>query len=382
MKTDEAGQIQSSSWLYVGFTLTGTGTTLLGCILPALSANWHMNDAHAGTLFAAQFSGSAFGALLVGKDYFKSLIRGHLLLIVASASIGHVAVSFGGVFFFLFGLGLGLNMTATSMFIGSQFSERRGAALSALNACWALGAILCPSLTSFWLKQYRLGQLFLAFSITILVVLLLALRYHADVRLGQPVRHSAENSHVSLPLMFVVATIAFLYVGVETSVSGWMTSYVHRLQATHDSWPPIAVSSFWAALLCGRATAPIILRRVSEAELLRASVAVAFLSVSLLLLSHTPLGTVLSAMVSGFALGPIYPLCMARALALAHDSPSTKWTFSISGLGGALLPWLTGRVSDHHHGSLAVGLTTSLCALGVMFFLQLVSTRTPPVVPG
>jgi len=174
--------------------------------------------------------------------------------------------------------------------------------------------------------------------------------------------------------------VAFLYVGVEVSVGGWMMAYVRRVSAAHDAWPPLAVSSFWIALLCGRVIAPTVLRRISEAELLTASLLGAFVSVLLLILNRTPFGIVLSAASSGLAFGPIYPLCLAKVLALANDSPRTKWIFGISGLGGALLPWLTGTLSANN-GSLSVGLTIPLSALGIMLVIQLFITQRSSSLP-
>jgi fucose permease len=64
-------------------------------------------------------------------------------------------------------------------------------------------------------------------------------------------------------------------------------------------------------------------------------------------------------------LGPIFPLCMARILALMHDSPKSKWTFSLSGVGAAALPALTGEVSTRA-GSLHSGLLVPAFALSLM----------------
>src|ERR1035438_4904379 len=74
-------------WLHLGFALTGFGTTLLGCLVPALTAIWPMNDHRTGILFAAQFSGASLGALLVGSNFFSSVVGGYLLLIASAVSI-------------------------------------------------------------------------------------------------------------------------------------------------------------------------------------------------------------------------------------------------------------------------------------------------------
>src|SRR6266700_1274092 len=131
-------------WLYAGFALTGTGTTLLGCILPILITTLRINDARAGLLFAAQFTGSALGALFVGHNYFISLTRGYLLLVGSAVSIACFFSSYSVVLLWIFGLGLGLTMTSTSMLISALFTQDRGAKLSLLNAFWGLGAILSP----------------------------------------------------------------------------------------------------------------------------------------------------------------------------------------------------------------------------------------------
>jgi MFS transporter, FHS family, glucose/mannose:H+ symporter len=367
-------------WIYAGFALTGTGTTLLGCILPSLSAVWHMNDAHAGVMFAAQFSGSALGSLLVRANSFSSMISGYILLIASGFTLARFGESFGGLFFLIFGLGLGLTMTATSMLISRRCADRRGVALSLLNACWALGAVLCPVLASLWVKRWAPGNIFFSYAFLLMLVLALIMRHHSAFPSHTSVGPGINPGPKPLTLIFVIGSVAFLYVGVEVSVSGWMMSYVHRMTISHNQLPPFAVSCFWIALLCGRAVTPLLLSRLSEMQVLTASVAAALISVLFLILNRTTFGIVLSATSAGLTLGPVYPMCLARVLALAHDSLNTKWIFATSGFGGALLPWLTGKVSTHN-GSLSVGLVVPLFALGTMLALQLSSQSSSEIRP-
>ena len=63
--------------LHLGFALTGVGTVLLGCILPRLSAQWHLRDKDAGLLLLVQFAASASGALLVRRNLWKTLAYGY-----------------------------------------------------------------------------------------------------------------------------------------------------------------------------------------------------------------------------------------------------------------------------------------------------------------
>jgi FHS family glucose/mannose:H+ symporter-like MFS transporter len=72
-------------------------------------------------------------------------------------------------------------------------------------------------------------------------------------------------------------------------------------------------------------------------------------------------------------LAPIFPLCLAKVLKLTHNSPDSKWIFAISGLGGAVLPWITGELSAHT-GSLRIGLLVPVFALGAMMILDRLSS--------
>jgi MFS transporter, FHS family, glucose/mannose:H+ symporter len=367
--------VQPVRWLHLGFALTGIGTTLLGCVLPTLSAMWHMNDSRAGVLFAAQFSGSALGALLVGSDFFASVVRGYILLIASAISIAFFAEFLQVLRFFSFGLGLGLTVTATSMLIGTMYISRRGAALSVLNAYWAIGAALCPAIASLWIKQWAPTYLFLTLAAVLAGMLAIILQYRPVLATAGGAAPGMEAGHRHLHLLFIFAALAFLYVGVEVSISGWMMTYVHRMPITSRPWAPIATSTFWIALLCGRMLAPAVLRRVSEERLLNSSIVIGLVSTVLLLLSRSPMAIVLSTASVGLMLGPIFPLCISKALVFMHDSPKAKWIFSISGLGGAVLPWMTGKLSVHS-GSLRVGLMVPVLTLGVMIILNQLEPAT------
>ncbi|MCU1298272.1 MAG: transporter, major facilitator family [Acidobacteriaceae bacterium] len=368
MRTDSTARMRPIGWLHLGFALTGIATTLLGCLLPTLGAIWHMNDNRAGILFAAQFSGASLGALLVGSNFYSSVVRGYLLLITSAVSIPFTAGSFAWLPFFSFGLGLGLAMTATSMLIGSIFADRRGAALSLLNASWAIGAGLSPAIVSLWTSRWPPIELYLALAIFGSIILL-TLTQSREAFSSSNARKNEINSDVGhIKSVLIFAVIAFLYIGVEVSVGGWMMLYVHRILLSSNIWAPIATFFFWIALLCGRIIAPALLHWVSEAELFTGTLLIAFTSVVSLLLSHTPALLIFSAAFAGLAFAPIYPLCLAKVLALANDSPKIKWIFATSGLGGAILPWMTGKLSVLN-SSLRGGLMVPVFALGVMLIL-------------
>ena len=358
------------SSLHFGFILTGIGTTLLGCILPVLSVDWHLNDSSTGFLLAAQFAGSSCGALWVRSHLYLTILRGYALMIAGALAIalshGHIAPPL----FFIFGLGMGSAMTATSMLVARICSNTRAASLSWLNASWGFGAVICPIIVTLWERHRSAISFFwvMAFLISF-SLLLLSLQYrylsgfHDDLT-------SSQNLRAKLVLLIPFGIFAFLYVGVEASISSWMMTFVHRLHISSTFIAPIATSFFWIALLVGRTAAPAILKRISESRLLTISLSLVLVSNVLLLLSYTSAMNVTGAMLIGLMLAPIFPLCLSRVLAITSRPSESRWVFAVSGLGGAVLPWMTGQVAAFG-GSLRIGLLVPLLASGLMLFLHL-----------
>jgi MFS transporter, FHS family, glucose/mannose:H+ symporter len=362
--------------LHFAFTLTGIGTTLLGCILPVLSLSWHLNDSGTGFLLAVQFAGASCGALLVRSHLYATILRGHLLMIVGALSIavchGHLAPPL----FFCFGLGLGSAMTATSMLVARICGTTRASSLSLLNASWGFGAVICPMIVTLWERHRSPTSIFLAMVFAVALSALLLWLHRVYLSMFYDDFATAQNLRSRLSLLVPLSLFAFLYVGVEASISSWMMTYVRRLHISSTLIAPLATSFFWIALLIGRATAPAILKKISEAQLLTLSLILLLFSNVLLILSHTSLMSIASATLAGLMLAPIFPLCLSRVLTITSRPSESRWVFAVSGLGGSVLLWTTGQIAALG-GSLRTGLMVPLLASGIMLFLHL-STQAVP----
>jgi MFS transporter, FHS family, glucose/mannose:H+ symporter len=356
--------------LHFGFVLTGIGTTLLGCILPVLSIDWHLNDSTSGFLLAAQFAGASCGALLVRSGLYATVVRGYLLMLAGALAIPLSHSHFAPILFFCFGLGMGSAMTATSMLVARIRSTTRAASLSLLNASWGFGAVICPALVTLWERHLSAISIFLAMVCAAAVSVFLLVLQHAYLSSIRDDNTGPQDLKSKLSLLVPLGLFAFLYVGVEATISSWMMTYVHRLHISNFFIAPIATSLFWIALLIGRAAAPAVLKYVSEARLLTVSISLVLLSNVLLLLSYTSAMSITSATLAGLMLAPVFPLCLARVLSITSRPSESKWVFAVSGLGGSVLPWMTGQVATFG-GSLRTGLMVPLIASGFMLFLHL-----------
>ncbi|MGC8550396.1 MAG: MFS transporter [Acidobacteriaceae bacterium] len=354
--------------LYLGFLTTGAMTVLLGTVLPRIAAEFHLSDSQSGLLLMAMFASSSSGALFVRRRFRLTLGVGYLMIPVAGSMLAVAPRQLGLAAIAVFGLGLGMAMTSTSMLVGRMYPGRRGAALSFLNFCWSIGSTLCPLLIAKLHGNVTAAELGVAVALVAGPFAILPLIGGFEAPLQAESRHRPLDTAISTVVLFAIA--GFLYVGMESSVGNWMTTYGVRVVSWSFTNSSLATACFWGALLAGRGLAPIILYRMHDAQLFRLSVFSLVGGLLLLVSAHTPWALLAGAAWTGFSLGPIYPLVLALFMERAGESKHTGWIFTVSGFGGAVLPWMTGVISSAAH-SLRIGLMVPVAGACLLIVLML-----------
>ncbi len=363
----------SSLVLGTGFGLTGAGTVMLGVLLPTISQKWGLPDDAAGFLFFLQFLGSSCGALLTGSNRVRSLMTGYGFLVASTCALAFANIHLLFPVFFFVGLGLGMAMTATSLLFSDRYGDDRAAKLERLNFAWSAGATAAPVLILPFLQLTNLRPLFFTFQGLFLLLFLWA---YLRERQGTPIPNSIldearPQKAASFGAVLPLVILAMLAVGVESSLSSWLTTYSHRADLLNAGGAVFATSLFWLGMTLSRlAFSTRLLAMIGRQRLLHLTIWCAVASVAVLIATHNPAVIRIASGLAGLSVGPLYPLLLSFLL----DRSSRGWIFAVAGMGSALFPWLTGILSVHY-GSLHFGLIAPCGAALLMVVLRPLTLR-------
>jgi len=361
---------------YVSFVPIGIATVLLGPMLPTLSARWSLNYAQAGALFTAQYLAStcavALSGVLASRWGFRFPIKiglllmasGLLLLLSGPKVLGILCIT-------VYGAGLGLAVPAANLLVAAVNPERPGATLNLLNLFWSLGAVACPFLVAAAARSHHI-PLFLtcvavfSFAVTIGIALM-------PSRVVEP--SAARGKGPVLPLIrlsmrsfLILCVLFFLYVGTENGFGGWVASYSKSLGSLTPAISLITPSFFYAAMTVGRLLAPIALRTLSEVRLVQAGLLLACAGTAGLIFSHGLSGITMSVCAAGLGLSSVYPITISILSREFQSARIGSLMFTLSNVGGGLLPWLVG-ISSNQFGTIKAGLFVPLLGCVTMYAL-------------
>jgi MFS transporter, FHS family, glucose/mannose:H+ symporter len=364
--------------MHATFILAGFGTMLLGPILPLLSQRWHLTDSQAGLMVLAQFCGATLGGSTVSSKLQRDMLLG-----LAAAAVGFLGFAFAPglnlacAALLVGGFGVGRIIATVNIIAGARYTQNRGSALSRLNFTWSFGALLSPLLAA-WLIRLSLQTRLATFA---------ALFLMCAVTLGMQIRR-APDSHIAnataeptrpLPPKFFLyfAALLFIYGGLETCLSAWLTTYALRYGTTSLVLSEYTMVLLLCGLTAGRALAAWLLLTVRDVTLQRIALILAAGLAAALALAHEAAVIATLAVFLGVCLAPIFPATFALLMARRPSASQAGIVLAASGLGAAALPALMGVVSTRA-GSLQIALALPVAAALAMFLMSLFPPTNAP----
>jgi MFS transporter, FHS family, glucose/mannose:H+ symporter len=372
--------------MHYGLVLAGLGTALLGPILPLLARQWAMQDSQSGLLMMAKFCGAFLGGVSVSGRLRRSLLVG-----LAAGTVGFgmfslaPTMSVGCVGLFVGGFGLGQMITSINILAGRRFTAQRGSALSMLNFSFSLGAMLSALLAAWLLPKFALRQLLECFATMFLlgtIGLLLQMRDEdgglSSASISEELAVSAEGlpvAGIGSRAYLYFAGLLFLYGGLETCLSGWLTTFALRYGDKTLVVSEYTTLLLWMSLTVGRVGAAAVMLRVGERTVQRWGLALAALFTAGLAMAHSAATIAGFAVLLGLSLAPFFPATFALLMAERPAARQAGIVLAVSGLGAAALPWLMGVVSTRT-GSLQIALALPFAAAVALLAMASFSSAT------
>ncbi|MGA7155320.1 MAG: MFS transporter [Acidobacteriaceae bacterium] len=347
-------------WLAAGFLLAGLGTVMLGPLMPTLLHDWRLTDQQGGLLLAAKFVGSFLGGISVPRRLRYGVLGGMIFACLGFGAFGlSDGLASGSACLFVGGFGLGQIIASTNILIGRRYREHTGSALASVNFFWSLGAVACGLIAAAVLPRFHLRGPLLTFA-----GLFLATGLGGLLSPSERSTNSVELERVvaeRLPARVLVrfGLLLFLYGGLETCMTGWLTTYTLRFSDVRLLGGQSAIVLLWSSLTAGRAVSSAALRVMREATLQRAGLALSAVFIAALLTTrHGPLLSTYCVLL-GLSLAPFFPATFGLLMKRRPTAREAGFILAVSGLGAALFPWMMGFVSTQS-GSLKVAMVVPM----------------------
>jgi fucose permease len=235
-----------------------------------------------------------------------------------------------------------------------------------LNFSFSLGAMMSALLSAWLLPRFALRGLLECFAG---LFLLGGFGLILQMRQGRPdaedfdtaMTEAEPQSGLSGRFYFYFAMLLVLYGGLETCLSGWLTTFALRYGDKTLAVSEYTTLLLWMSLTVGRVGASAVMLRVGEKTTQRWGLGLAAVFTAGLAMAHSAVAIAGFAALLGLSLAPFFPATWALLMAERPTARQAGIVLAVSGLGAAALPWMMGVVSTRV-GSLQVALALPFAA--------------------
>jgi fucose permease len=316
--TESEGHRNLLVLLFAGFVLSGIATTIIGPMLPIFIRRWSLDDGQAGLFSTIQFLAALGGTLASSviaawRGYRPALVLGYALMGGGLASLNANTHGVALAATAAFGLGYGLITPGTNLFVAELGGPKSASLLSQLNFAWGAGAMVCSPLIALALKHNGLASLLTGTAIFggILMLGLSFVSFGGQKHENDVSTVGAARSAIGLGVTIAMAAMFFIYVAMENGIGIWSAEYARRLANGITGMTTLAPMFFYAGLTSGRASAPLVLRRLPERKIVLGALSLAAAATALLIASRSLHVATVAVFLAGLGCASVYPIYIA-----------------------------------------------------------------------
>ena len=357
---------------FLAFFMFGLVQAGYGPAYPNLGREYAQPVATVGTVASLHFVGSALGTALLGVLLTRLSLRSSLMLGGVTLLLGLLGVAFAPAWaLVLVGATLGgLGYGTLSAGFNLAFAQLGPGPSNLVNGLFGVGSVVSPVLVT--LLAGGLGRESHAPPFVLMAAMAALLALGVRLLWPRPAGHLKAGTETAtvepsarpqpaapgsrLPLA-LFGLCFFLYVGIEAGLGNWATTYFLRQGAAQAA---LLTSFYWLALTVGRFVFAALGSRFAPLSVLVFATCGAMLGCGLMLLGgpgpvagellqggpmySAPLPTWLAPtglILAGFCIAPVFSSQLAW-FTRTQPPRLAPYMLTLGGVGGALLPALTG----------------------------------------
>jgi fucose permease len=318
--------------IYLSFISLGLPDSILGSAWPLMNTDLGVPIGNAGIASIIISIGTIISSLFSYR-LIRVLGTGKIVIIsIAMTAIALLGFSFSPSFIWLLlcaiplGLGAGAVDAALNRFVATHYEAKH---MNWLHAFWGVGALLGPVILSilvFWGNSWRSGYFtisILQFALVLLLLFSLSKWKKYEDTDSNTIQYTKEiNSESKMGLLnsfrrkgsaFGMVSF-FLIASTEASMMLWGSSYLVRIEEIPPENAAGWISLYFIGMTAGRMLSGFLSIRINNESLIQIGCTLTVSGLLIMLLPLPIIFTLLSFIIIGMGLAPIYP-------SMLHQTP-------------------------------------------------------------
>jgi fucose permease len=354
--TGDRGRLSVAA-AYGAFILVGISAGVGGVLLPAQMSDYGVDRARIGITFFVFSAGFMLAGSTAGALVHRLGTRGALALGTATFALADFYTATRPPFAALvivqvvLGYGTGLLESVLNAYVAQM--PRPAGRVNRLHAFFGVGALLGPLLATWMLRSWSWPSVYLVIAALLLPLLAVVLVVFPKpgVSVEETVYRGLLRDTVRDRAVLLGALFLAVYVGLEISVGNWGFSFLVDGRGQSQLLAGYAVSGYWFGLTAGRFVISPTASRLGLGEVgtTFACLIGIVAATGLIWLASAPAPATAGFAILGFFLGPVFPTTMAITPRLTEQrlvATAIGLINGVSVLGGCVLPWLAGTITQ------------------------------------
>ena len=361
---------------YFTFFVNGFMTLMLGVVINFVIVDYGIDYGTAGMFVAVHSAGNVAASFLCSYLIGRIGYRRTILLLSPLIPLSYLGITLTPLklplflFFFATGVGRG-GISNVNNAVVNECAVGESAPLNILHMFFAVGAFMSPIMASVF-TQLEIGwRITVFFGVALCLAMLYVYRtmnfdfMESSVKKqSAPTQTAPGRPYYKIFDFYLAAAILFFYLGAETSINGWLITYLKNMGIVETATAQRLLSILWIVVIFGRLTCAALSKRFVKKTIIFVNTVASAFFFALLLTAKTEAIVTISVIGIGFFFAGVYPTTVANVGTILKGSRKAMATLlAVASLGGILTPALIGVVAKKISLTAGMGLIVATVML-------------------